>query len=307
MKKQSIKFFILAGIVVPVCFICGRVDGKPTVKDRKHPHPREAGRVGVKINVDNLKLPYRKEVKHVNVKLNTGNLKSSHLPRLNLTRGGGRSKATVVLPQCLKHLSINNPNGSVTVKKGSDKNELTVVFEWKEIPVPTEFLRVRPVIKGTTASISMPEHAGLNTHLTVILGSSPDISISQKNGPISVTRLNAYCKANNVNGSIQLAEVLGNIKAQTVNGSIHLKNSKPFDRACKLESQNGSIKVVIPQTSDTRVHLDAVRGRAVSRLRMHDVKTKSVGFNEGNKLSGVIGKGKGSIHAAVTNGWIEVL
>lgn len=174
-----------------------------------------------------------------------------------------------------QRLVVNNPNGSVVLRKGPAVDRIavdTVIWidtvseqEARHIAEQSE-LKVNP---GQTVSltangqtygasgkrkpkmnfvITLPEHRELDVELKLVNGDieaedipiRDELKISTNNGQVKVANAGGDIVANTLNGAIEIRDADGNVRAETKNGNITVEG---VERSVDLETLNGDIEV----------------------------------------------------------------
>jgi len=127
---------------------------------------------------------------------------------------------------------------------------------------------------------------------------SGDVEARTTEGPIEMRHIDGEVTAKTLGGSIELAQVRGPIVARTERGSVRASFSGP--PAGSLETERGSIDVVIPTDSAADLDARATRGSvalgATIDLKGEEAENLAVGkINGGGKLL-VLRTSNGRIH-----------
>lgn len=165
-----------------------------------------------------------------------------------------------------------------------------------------------------------------NTHAPVkVEGSSGDVAINHASGAVQVVQRSGDVKIADADssmvavetksGGISLARVKGVVELKTSSGNVGVKDSSPktlsveavsgnvsvdlaspIEGAVNLTAVTGNVDVGVVDGSDCRVALSTLRGNVNSKIELQDEA------RDGNKISGRLGSGNGTLDVSVVTG-----
>lgn len=213
----------------------------------------------------------------------------------------------------LTSFDIRGINGSVNIKgvSGADQIKVSGVRRvesesGEDAQRNIENLQVEHALTQTGLSVetSQPDKTeGRNyiVNYTVTLPKGLAVEVQNVNGAISVESVQEVISVTNVNGSISVKDIYGSATISQSNGDIDAAITIPEDGFVVISVANGDIVLEIPQsTSATLTATWSIGSISITNL----VLTGEV--QEGNTLTGVIGKGDGSIVLTTSIGDITV-
>jgi hypothetical protein len=135
-----------------------------------------------------------------------------------------------------------------------------------------------------------------------VSGLEAPVTLATGNGSISCHDLAGEVKANTRNGNIECRYVQGQIKARTGNGKIlvdesHGLGARPLD----LVSENGTVRVVLPEDAGFELDAHAQQGRVRSEFRPDAMQ----GFGL-RRIVGVVSGGGPGILLRALNGTVRI-
>ena len=222
-------------------------------------------------------------------------------------------------------LALHHQHGSVTVQ-GWDRPDVRLEARYA---VPegdgdsTAPIQIDRNVSGwkvnSGGSISASDRDAV-VHIALRVPRATPLDLNVKNGALTVTGLEApvtaltgngsiVCehvsknvRAETRNGNIECRYVLGRIRARTGNGSIlvderHVAEARPLD----LVSENGSVRVVLPENAGFELDAHAQQGRVRTDFRPDGLQ----GFGLRRVVGAVAGGGPGILLRAL-NGTVRI-
>jgi DUF4097 and DUF4098 domain-containing protein YvlB len=215
-------------------------------------------------------------------------------------------------------LSVENPNGDVTIRKSDDDSMITVRAEItkyvtkKELDEPLKGINIEIDSTGNTlrlADVVIKEKSDFKIqfnmhHSTVInyiiyVPSGVNIDVEGTNGKVDLKNFNNDVKVDLTNGNVKVENVYGKIKLDLTNGNISAKldSTKSLD----FETVNGNIKLEVGEKFSGVFDLRTVNGK---------ITRKNVTFestdDEKKGFKGTLGKGDATVKLETTNGKITI-
>ncbi len=200
-------------------------------------------------------------------------------------------------------------NGSVQVRGGSTGVAVVHARIAAEAPSAADAQavarEVRIVTAGNRVHAEGPGRArGRQWYVSYLVEapSQTDLEVTTRNGSVSVSRVNGRMELSAHNGSMSLAEVGGDVRARTQNGSltVRLAGRQWQGRGLDAETQNGSVRVDIPDGYNARLETGTVNGGFNSEFPL------TLQGRIGRRISTEIGDGGPTIRALTTNGSVAL-
>jgi hypothetical protein len=202
-------------------------------------------------------------------------------------------------------------NGSIRVQ-GSDGDAVSVTARLQangESDAEAESLlkQVRVTAEGQTVRAEGPsESFGHRTNWSVsYVLSVPhrfDLSLDANNGSLGVAGVTGKLDLRTTNGSVALSDVGGDVHARTQNGSlsIELAGSSWDGTGLDAETQNGSVRLMVPARYAAQLETGTVNGRINTDIPItvqgRITRQLSVPLNGGGK----------TVRAVTTNGSVRI-
>jgi len=211
-------------------------------------------------------------------------------------------------------LSLANVNGNVEIRTW-DKNQILVEGE-KGARTDEELKQIELTIDLTDT------HAGIKVHLpkrsgwwvfgdtirasvrfTITVPATASIEQLQTvNSALKIDGLRGSIDAKSVNGAIHATGLGGDVRLSTVNGAIDASFAAIApQQKLSFNTVNGSITVGLPKDAGATLHGSVVNGRVSC-----DFPITLGDGGHGRTLSGTVGDGRASLHAATVNGSIAI-
>ena len=145
-------------------------------------------------------------------------------------------------------------------------------------------------IRGTDVSVD----------LVVKVPADAKVTASTVNGAVTLTEIGGDVDASTVNGSVTARSLSGRVNASTVNGSITAQGAVVGD-GVRYSSVNGSITIILPETTGAVLDLSTVNGRVTTE---HPVTLD--GTISRRRMRATMGKGGPTLKASTVNGSVTV-
>lgn len=217
-------------------------------------------------------------------------------------------------------LTVNNPNGTVTIEGGADTNEVTVtgvkiVYTTRGNADPQALLEAVTINitgDGTQATVETVIDSGTifangtpTVEYTMIIPYQADVTVVQANGTVSIIDVMGDITVDQANGAIMTDETQGNLDLNLANGSIrviHPSTLLPTENIMCIGAV-GDIDVYIPPGSAFDIIADVAVGNINSDS--FTLPTSGIGFL-GDSVSGAVGGGGASLILQLAVGTINV-
>jgi uncharacterized secreted protein with C-terminal beta-propeller domain len=136
----------------------------------------------------------------------------------------------------------------------------------------------------------------------VRLPKSLKIIMENVNGQVAIANMENEIQTALVNGNIHVDTKKGGCQTSVVNGNIYGEVSLLDREQCSLNSVNGNITLVLPNTSSCRIEASVVNGNIVlTDLDIHNLNTSKT------SVSGVVGEGSAGVRVQTINGNVELI
>lgn len=205
-------------------------------------------------------------------------------------------------------------NGNINVL-GSEETNCTVIAKitahgWSEEEAKSVADQVKITIvtkeKKTEIAVHKPKnelgkHIGISFDVRIPSNSSLDLTSC--NGSITSSDVAGPVEISTCNGNVSCRNVAQNVKANTTNGSIDVFCSPDAGsiKTVQAKTLNGAIKFKSPNDYSARIDASTFNGAVHS-----DIPISVKGKIKRNRLKGVIGEGKGTLHLRTFNGAIFI-
>ncbi len=207
-------------------------------------------------------------------------------------------------------VSLNNINGDVEIT-GWNKNEVQIDAV-KTARDQQRLDEAQIEVNGSGNSVEIethyPSHHFSNNnpasvHYTLHVPQNARIDkIDLVNGALTLEKLSGEIKTNLVNGKLRASDLAGSADLATVNGSVDATYTSLNNvREIKLQSVNGSVELLLPQSPNAEVEASTVNGSISTDFPL-TVKGRWIGKN----MSGTLGSGGVKIELNNVNGSIHV-
>lgn len=126
---------------------------------------------------------------------------------------------------------------------------------------------------------------------------SSDLDLESKSGDVLVRASSGSLNARVASGDVNVAQFDGRtVSVEAVTGDVSVDFEAPVSGSVNIRTVNGDVRVSLPGGSDCRVALSTLRGDVVSEIDLLE-QTK-----EGQRLTGRLGDGTGSVDVSAVNG-----
>ena len=207
-------------------------------------------------------------------------------------------------------VSLNNINGDVEIT-GWNKSEVQIDAV-KTARDQQRLDEAQIEVNGSGNSVEIethyPSHHFSNNnpasvHYTLHVPQNARIDkIDLVNGALTLEKLSGEIKTNLVNGKLRASDLAGSADLATVNGSVDATYTSLNNvREIKLQSVNGSVELLLPQSPNAEVEASTVNGSISTDFPL-TVKGRWIGKN----MSGTLGSGGVKIELNNVNGSIHV-
>jgi hypothetical protein len=166
---------------------------------------------------------------------------------------------------------------------------------------------VRVTADGRTVSASGPstrewDRTSWSVSYLVLVPRRFDLSLEAHNGSLRVTGVQGRMELRTQNGSVGLAEVGGDVRARTQNGSlnVHLTGTRWDGTGLDAETQNGSVRLNVPERYAAQLETGTVNGRINTEIPLTIRGTIS------RRLSIPLNGGGPTVRALTTNGSVTI-
>jgi hypothetical protein len=129
-----------------------------------------------------------------------------------------------------------------------------------------------------------------------------DLDLEAHNGGLSVADVSGKLELGTTNGSVALENVGGDVHARTQNGSLNVRlaGSRWDGAGLNAETQNGSVRLMVPDNYSAQLETGTVNGRINTDIPI------TVKGNISRRMNFAIGGGGPTIRAITTNGSVTI-
>ena len=127
------------------------------------------------------------------------------------------------------------------------------------------------------------------------------LAVEQVNGNIAISTTENSVEANLVNGTMRLWDISGSVDGEGINGTIDGKIFLPPSETCTLRITNGTIGLLIPQSTSATFAAQV----SVGTIALHNLSLQNQNVTP-TSLTGTLGAGEGEIELLTVNGNISV-
>ena len=210
-------------------------------------------------------------------------------------------------------LKVNaDPNGGVAVKGWSQAGVLvrSKVEAWGDSASEAQSIFASVQVHATPGEVTATGvkssgERGWSVSYEVFVPHKTGLDLQATNGGMHVSDVGGTMNLHTVNGGLHLSRLNGEVTAETVNGGVHVDLAGDHWEGQGLEasSTNGSVHVSVPASYSARFDSSTVNGSVRSDFAELAVSGERNGHSQ--SLSGSLGHGGASIHAATTNGSVS--
>lgn len=210
-------------------------------------------------------------------------------------------------------LKLEGISGNIAIIGNSNINFLTVKAERKVGSVSLEDSQLHlPELKVLVTELTdeilvntfQPQDSKGRSYIVdyvILVPNNFEISVSNLNGNIIVDSAKSSVKVRNINGLINLNNIKGSTDIEVVNGQITCQQYLPLDKSIKLSANNGSIDLIIPQSTSSEFIASSANGS----INYSNLILKNY-IRLPNMIKGTLGEGRGMINLVTINGNIIV-
>ena len=207
-------------------------------------------------------------------------------------------------------VSLNNINGDVEIT-GWSRNEVQIDAV-KTARDQERLDEAQVEVDGSGNSVDIethyPSHRWANNnpasvHYTLHVPQNAHIDkVDLVNGSLTVQKLSGEVNASLVNGKLHASDLAGTADLATVNGSVEANYASLNNvREIKLQSVNGSVDLLLPQSPNAEVEASTINGGIST-----DFPLTVKGHWVGKHMEGTLGSGGVHIELNNVNGSIHV-
>jgi len=142
----------------------------------------------------------------------------------------------------------------------------------------------------------------VTVHLALLVQRHSDLSVTTRNGSISINSVSGRIAFVAQNGGITLSDIGGDVGGRTRNGTLHvdLRGDRWHGEGLHVETSNGRVIVDVPPRYDAQLEAEARRGRIA-------VEIPSTILHQTHRyVLAQLGAGGAPIRVATTNGSIVI-
>lgn len=206
-------------------------------------------------------------------------------------------------------LAVNATNGGIKIV-GSDRRDVQV--RAKVVATADTNDQAQALARQITVQTSGPIRSegpasenGRNWSVSyeVSVPVAQSLSLDTINGGISIQNVHAQADFHTRNGGIVLTDVAGAFKGRTQNGGVHvsLQGQRWDGEGLDVETQNGGIRLVVPEGYAARVETSTVNGAVHT-----DLPITVVGSMDRRHLTGDINSGGTLLRLTTKNGGVSI-
>lgn len=157
-------------------------------------------------------------------------------------------------------------------------------------------------VRAEGPSGSSWDRTSWSTSYVVFVPRRFDLALEANNGSLRVTDVQGRMELRTRNGSVGLAEVGGDVRARTQNGSLNvmLTGSRWEGAGLDAETQNGSVRLTVPERYAAQLETGTVNGRVSTEIPI------TVRGTIGRRLSIPLNGGGPTVRAITTNGSVSI-
>jgi hypothetical protein len=146
------------------------------------------------------------------------------------------------------------------------------------------------------------DNQGWSVSFVVYVPRNFDLDLEAHNGGLSVNGVKGRHELETHNGSLSLYEVGGDVRARTQNGSLNvqLTGSRWDGEGLTAETQNGSVRLAVPENYSARIETGTVNGRINTDIPI------TVSGQISRRMNFTIGSGGPPVRVTTTNGSVTI-
>ncbi|MFA6239886.1 MAG: DUF4097 family beta strand repeat-containing protein [Candidatus Hydrogenedentales bacterium] len=224
--------------------------------------------------------------------------------RLDVTGSGPRISVLVVIPK--ESNDVDPTNLELAVPRGSSV-EVECVSGTIKVSGVSGRVRLNTVNGGITVADAKGEAYLKTVNGNIALSGSPaDAEVETVRGAIGIKGVTNRVSAGTINGTVTIeGEGLKRLSVKTVRGNISFAGSVADDASVDITSQQGGIKLSLPESTPASFDLSTFTGN-ISNSLVREAPASAEKSVVGQALQFTIGAGSASIRARAFNGTIEV-
>src|SRR5690348_401721 len=204
---------------------------------------------------------------------------------------------------------LQNVNGPVEVE-GWDKNEVEIhavkVAKEKESDIDRVGIEISAKPDDVSVVTRYPQNEGVEVAVvyTVRVPHGARVEhLGTVNGTLKIAGVDAVEDLRTVNGNIEVYEGGGSVHAHTTNGNLHLELLRILgDKGMTAETTNGSVFLVVPQSTQANLEARSLNGNFYSELPFSQETTLRP-----REMRGKLGQGGAPIRLNTVNGGIQIV
>lgn len=203
-----------------------------------------------------------------------------------------------------------SPNGGISVE-GSARGDILV--QARVVATAADESRAREIAKsvqvtaaGTTVDSSGPsglrDREGWHVSFRLFVPTQTSVDLRTVNGGIKITDVDGQIVFRTVNGGVKLARLAGDVRGGTNNGGIDIDLDGVAWRGegLDVQTQNGGVRVAIPEQYSARLETGTVNGT----LRVDFPVTVQGRIDR--DLEATLGAGGPLVRVRTTNGGVKI-
>jgi len=200
-------------------------------------------------------------------------------------------------------------NGGITVH-GWDKSSIEIVAMIQaqaETEADAESIAKEIVVTARNGAVradgpDMRRHESWSVSYEVWAPRHTELSLTARNGGISIDGLNSRMELETVNGGLRLADVDGDVRGTTVNGGVtaELHGDRWTGAGLDLRTSNGGVQLYIPSDYSAQLETGTVNGS------MNIDFPITIQGSVSRRFSTQLGAGGATVRAVTTNGGISI-
>jgi hypothetical protein len=157
-------------------------------------------------------------------------------------------------------------------------------------------------IRAAGAGVDDGDHNRLSVSYDVYVPRHMDLDLRAHNGGLRVDGVTGRMSLDTHNGGISLRGTGGDVRAHTQNGglSVHLEGTKWEGTGLDAETQNGGVRLVVPEKYSARLETGTVNGGIRTDIPI------TVTGRISRRISLTLGAGGAPVRATTTNGGVII-
>jgi len=203
-------------------------------------------------------------------------------------------------------------NGGIKVK-GENRSDILVracVRTWGETDEAAKTLarNIRITNDSVIRTEGVSNEKNWAVSYEILVPRATNLKLETFNGGISVSGVDGNIEFRAMNGGVSLNEVAGSVKGKTTNGgvSVTLSGTSWKGEGLDVETTNGGVHLVMPETYAARIETRTVNGGFKSDISALDVERDQNDRSRGVNFSRDINGGGALIRLVTTNGGVKI-